>query len=95
MRELIDELNDICETEVNMPLSSMTTLRIGGYAKYVVYPNSDIALDSGYDLERGVIASQEELTMRSICPAALNYLKRSGLYNHVISNRRRYTRIRM
>ena len=45
MRELIDELNDICETEVNMPLSSMTTLRIGGYAKYVVYPNSDIALD--------------------------------------------------
>ena len=43
MRELIDELNDICETEVNMPLSSMTTLRIGGYAKYVVYPNSDIA----------------------------------------------------
>ena len=60
-----------------------------------IYRNSDIALDSGYDLERGVIASQEELTIRSICPAALNYLKRSGLYNHAISNRRRYTRIRM
>ena len=60
-----------------------------------IYKNSDIALDSGYDLERGILASQEELTLRSVCPTALNYLKRSGLYNHTISNRHRFPRIRM
>lgn len=45
MSDIFEELNEICETDTNMPLSSMTTLRIGGYAKYVVYPDSDIALD--------------------------------------------------
>ena len=30
----------------NVPLSSMTTLRIGGPARYVVYPDSTVALDA-------------------------------------------------
>lgn len=46
MKTLTEEISSIAETEVNMPLSSMTTLRIGGYAKYVVYPKTDIALDA-------------------------------------------------
>lgn len=46
MSEFFEKLSAISECEKNMPLSSMTTLRIGGYAKYVAYPDSDIALDS-------------------------------------------------
>lgn len=45
MDDILEKFSEICETDTNMPLSSMTTLRIGGYAKYVVYPDSDIALD--------------------------------------------------
>lgn len=45
MIDIYRQLSQIAETEKDMPLSSMTTLRIGGYARYVVYPNSDIALD--------------------------------------------------
>lgn len=46
MNDFYEELSQIAECEMNMPLSSMTTLRIGGYAKYVVYPDSDICLDA-------------------------------------------------
>lgn len=45
MNDIYRQLSQIAETDKDMPLSSMTTLRIGGYARYVVYPNSDIALD--------------------------------------------------
>lgn len=45
MEKLIDELNKIALTTCNQPLSSMTTLRIGGKAQYVVYPETDVALD--------------------------------------------------
>lgn len=46
MDKFFEDLNKICECEKNMPLSSMTTLRIGGYTKYVCYPDSDVALDA-------------------------------------------------
>lgn len=46
MDKFYDDMIRICECEKNMPLSSMTTLRIGGYAKYVCYPDSDVALDA-------------------------------------------------
>lgn len=45
MADFFEKLNNICECDHDMPLSSMTTLRIGGYAKYVAYPDSDVALD--------------------------------------------------
>ncbi len=46
MVEFFERLSDICECDHDMPLSSMTTLRIGGYAKFVAYPDSDVALDA-------------------------------------------------
>lgn len=46
MDNFFEEISKIAECDKNMPLSAMTTLRIGGYAKYVCYPDSDVALDA-------------------------------------------------
>lgn len=44
--DLYEKLKRIAEVECDVPLSSMTTLRIGGPARFVVYPDSMIALDA-------------------------------------------------
>ncbi len=46
MIDLYDDLSSYAAVERDIPLSKMTTLRIGGIAKYVVYPEHDVALDS-------------------------------------------------
>lgn len=58
-----------------------------------VYKNSDIALDSGYDPDKGKVADQDFLSSIEICRPAINNIKKAGLYNHVMDNRRRYFRI--
>ncbi len=40
MSSLLNKLCGYCEVEVDQPLSKMTTLRIGGNAKYVAYPDT-------------------------------------------------------
>ena len=44
--DLFEKLKRIAEVERDGPLSTMTTLRIGGPARYVVYPDSMVALDA-------------------------------------------------
>ena len=44
--ELFEKLKRIAEVERDVPLSAMTTLRIGGPARFVVYPDSMVALDA-------------------------------------------------
>ncbi len=44
--DLYKKLKRLAAVETDQPLSNMTTLRIGGVAKYVVYPDSGIALDA-------------------------------------------------
>ena len=46
MDELFEELNKIAMTTCDQPLSKMTTLQIGGKAKYVTFPETDVALDA-------------------------------------------------
>ena len=46
MDRLEEKLSKFAAVEKDVPLSTMTTLRIGGNAKYVVYPETDVALDS-------------------------------------------------
>ena len=46
MDELLTELQQYGTAECNVPFSAMTTLRIGGNARYVFYPDSDVALDA-------------------------------------------------
>ncbi|MBQ6487979.1 MAG: UDP-N-acetylmuramate dehydrogenase [Solobacterium sp.] len=46
MDELLKELSEYAVVETDVPMSSMTTLHIGGPAKYVVYPENTIALDA-------------------------------------------------
>ena len=56
-----------------------------------VYRNTDISLDSGYDPEKGIIVSKNELEAITICSPALIFLKLAGLYNLTVTNRMRYT----
>ncbi len=46
MSDLLKKLENLAEVECDRPLSTMTTLRIGGNCKYVIYPNSDVSLDA-------------------------------------------------
>ena len=58
-----------------------------------MYRNSDIAMDSGYDPDSGIIAKKSELQSIVICEPCLNYLREGGLFNQVISASRRGIRI--
>ena len=57
-----------------------------------IFRNSDIALDSGYDPEKGVIASKKVLDSITVPQVVIDYLINAGLYNHTINNR--FRRIR-
>ncbi len=46
METLLEQLKNVAALETDVPLSSMTTLRIGGTAKYVAYPDDSVSLDS-------------------------------------------------
>ncbi len=59
-----------------------------------VFRNTDIALDSGYDPDSGVVASKKELAALVMCEPALNYLRQGGLFNQTINNRRRHIHIK-
>lgn len=58
-----------------------------------VYRNTDIALDSGYDPEKGFVADYAKLKTLEICEPCLRELKLAGLYNLNVLNRNRYTKI--
>ena len=45
MDELEKSLRKFAEVETDVPLSTMTTLRIGGKAGYVVYPDNTVSFD--------------------------------------------------
>ena len=44
--ELLERMSEMAEIECDVPLSTMTTLRIGGPARFVAYPDSTVALDA-------------------------------------------------
>jgi hypothetical protein len=58
-----------------------------------IYRNSDLALDSAYDPEKGFVAENGKLKAIEICEPCLRELKLAGLYNLNILNRNRYTKI--
>lgn len=43
---LAEQLKDRADVEENVPLATMTTLKIGGPARYVIYPYSTMTLES-------------------------------------------------
>lgn len=61
-------------------------------AEYILR-NSDIFTDSGYDPEKGVVISRQQLETIQICSASIDELVRCGLLNHVIRNRQRFVRL--
>ena len=48
---------------------------------YYVFKNGDISSDSGYEPERGIIASKHARTEITIAPNAENHLKMTGLWS--------------
>lgn len=47
---------------------------------FYTYHNGDVTVDSGYDPEKGVIASSKELTQKAIAPNAIDELILCGLW---------------
>jgi len=60
-------------------------------ARYRV-KTGDTGMDSGYDMERGVIADKKTLNTIKVSDTVIEYLKRAGLWNQKIKNRRRFMR---
>lgn len=56
-----------------------------------VFKNSDLALDSGYDPDQGIIADYETINKIAICQPTIDLLKTAGLFNLRIYNKRRFT----
>lgn len=46
MSTIYEDLSRIAKTEKNISFQKMTTLRVGGNAEYVVYPENEVALDA-------------------------------------------------
>lgn len=48
---------------------------------YYVFKNGDIASDSGYDPDRGIIASKHARTEITLAPSTIDHLKLTGLWS--------------
>lgn len=79
-RQRYDKLNDF---QLEMWKKAIVT-----HAKYM-FKQGDIANDSGYDMERGIIADAGDLNKITISQATLNYLIEAGLFSLVMKNRPR------
>ena len=53
---------------------------------YYVFKNGDIYSDSGYDPEKGIVASKHALSEITIAPAAKDHLRMCGLWTGHIGN---------
>lgn len=51
--------------------------------------NGEIGMDSGYDIEHGIVAKRSELVEITLCQDAINVLSNAGLWNLVMKNRPR------
>ena len=58
------------------------------HAMYI-YRNTDVSLDSGYDPEKGVVISIEQIKAIQVSPAVENILISKGILNLKIGNRLR------
>ena len=54
---------------------------------YYVFKNGDISTDSGYDQERGIIASKHARTEITLAPNSIDHLRMTGLWSGHIGNR--------
>lgn len=51
-----------------------------------VFKNGDVSLDSGYDAEKGAIASRDQMNEIKLCSNTINYLETAGLINRHIDS---------
>ncbi len=57
---------------------------------YYMYRNGDIAQDSGYDQEKGLVVDNHAKQEIIICQPCIDFLIQAGLFNSTIKNRRRF-----
>lgn len=55
---------------------------------YYVFENGEISNDSGYDLDKGVIA--QNLSSKAIAPKTILHLRECGIWNRQIAQNRRF-----
>lgn len=55
-----------------------------------MYRNGDIAQDSGYDQERGIVAEHHAMQELVVCQPCIDFLIEGGLFNLKVKNRRRF-----
>lgn len=53
-----------------------------------IFKNSDISVDSGYDIERGIVINRSELVKLSIAPNTQQHLIMCGIWNRQIRSNR-------
>ena len=53
-----------------------------------IYKNSDISVDSGYDMDKGEVVSRDKIVQSSIAPNAKQELLLCGLWNRNIRSNR-------
>lgn len=53
------------------------------------FRNGDLGMDSGYDAEKGMIASKADIEGIIVCDNAITILSNAGLWNLVMKNRPR------
>lgn len=59
---------------------------------FYMFRNGDLTSDSGYDPQRGSIASKDDIRRREVSDYALDIMKSTGLFTHSFANLRRYGR---
>jgi len=55
-----------------------------------MWKNGDIALDPGYNQERGIVADTHALQELTVCQPCIDFLTLAGLFNLKITNRKRF-----
>lgn len=80
----------------NVPWNRMTAYQIEKFqyaileqAHYMI-ENGDIAQDSGYDQNRGMVADKPILESITVCQPCIDFLVSGGLFNLKIANRKRW-----
>lgn len=84
------------KTARNIPYSKLSAFQFECLQKALLHQalytwqNGDLGLDSGYDQERGIIADTNVLNNIAVCPAAVDFLVRAGIFTHQMPTRKRY-----
>lgn len=80
----------ICDYDHLTPYQKEQLQRALIYQSQYIIRSGDLFTDSGYDVDKGLIADYNKIQQIALCRPAIDALINAGLYNHKIRNRIRY-----